>query len=122
MFQELKHSLNGIGNLYRKSKAIACIIVVSYKRISSLENIDLTISYTININVVAKYILAACFRNRYPCIKIMQYQSLHKFTLNSITERDNVMECFCWRRTLNRTHWIFLDVQALLNFKVHAGK
>ena len=88
MFQELKHSLNGIGNLYRKSKAIACIIVVSYKRISSLENIDLTISYTININVVAKYILAACFRNRYPCIKIMQYQSLHKFTLNSITEQE----------------------------------
>ena len=46
------------------------------------------LSYTININVVAKYILAACFRNRYPCIKIMQYQSLHKFTLNSITEQE----------------------------------
>ena len=46
------------------------------------------LSKTINTNVVAKYILAACFRNRYPCIKIMQYQSLHKFTLNSITEQE----------------------------------
>ena len=87
MFQRLKTSVNGIGNLYTQSKAMACIIVLSYLRIS-LENIDFTISKTINTNVVAKYILAACFRNRYPCIKIMQYQSLHKFTLNSITEQE----------------------------------
>ena len=56
--------------------------------IQNLKTWDFTISKTINTNFVAKYILAACFRNRYPCIKIMQYQSLHKFTLNSITEQE----------------------------------
>ena len=57
-------------------------------------------------------ILAPCFRNRYSCIIIMQYQSLHKFTLNSITERDNVMECFCRRRTVDGVRSIFVKVQA----------
>ena len=80
MFQRLKTSLNGIGNLYTQSKGMYhCTIIFTN---------DFTISKTINTNVVAKYILAACFRNRYPCIKIMQYQSLHKFTLNSITEQE----------------------------------
>ena len=43
----------------------------------------------------------------------MQYQSLHKFTLNSIMERDNVMECFCRRRTVNGVHSIIVKAQAL---------
>ena len=46
----------------------------------------------------------------------MQYQSLHKFILNSITERDNVMECFCWRRTVNGEPSIFVFIQALASF------
>ena len=46
----------------------------------------------------------------------MQYQSLHKFILNSITERDNVMECFCWRRTVNGEPSIFVFIQALAYF------
>ena len=62
-------------------------------------------------------ILTPCFYNRYSCIIIMQYQSLHKFTLNSITEQDNVMECFCWRRTVNGEPRIFVYTQALTIFK-----
>ena len=46
----------------------------------------------------------------------MQYQSLHKFILNSITERDNVMECFCWRRTVNGEPSILVFIQALAYF------
>ena len=55
----------------------------------------------------------------------MQYQSLHKFTLNSIMERDNVMECFCRRRTVNTASFVkyagftfFFDVSKICRLEI----